>query len=60
MPEKDKIDTFLRSTVQVVNIGLREFAHDLESGRTPVVHVEWAPPAVTDPKIAVLLAKMGA
>lgn len=59
MADKDEIDTLLASKVQVVNIGLREFADDLESSRTPVVHVEWAPPAVSDPRIAALLVKMG-
>ena len=54
-----EFDTLLQSQVEVVNIGLREFARDLAACRVPVVHVDWSPPAVTDPKIADLLAKLG-
>lgn len=54
-----EIDKLLQSEVRVVNIGLSGFAQDLESRKTPVVHVEWSPPAVTNPKISDLLAKMG-
>ena len=54
-----EIDKLLQSEVRVINIGLREFARDLESRKTPVAHVEWSPPAVTSGKIADLLAKMG-
>jgi len=53
-------DKLLQSEVRVVNIGLRNFADDLEARKTPVVHVEWSPPAVSDPRIASLLSKLGA
>ncbi len=53
------IDTLFQSEVRVVNIGLRAFANDMESRKTPVVHVEWSPPAVKNEKIAALLAKLG-
>ena len=49
----------LQSQVRVVNIGLRQFALDLERANVPVVHVDWSLPAVTDPRIASLLAKLG-
>jgi FdrA protein len=49
----------LQSEVRVVNIGLREFARDLAACRVPVVHVDWSPPAVTDPKLADLLERLG-
>jgi hypothetical protein len=52
-------DKLLRSELRVVNIGLREFARDLETCKVPVIHVDWSPPAVTHPKIASLLAKLG-
>ncbi|MEP7329279.1 MAG: hypothetical protein ABI777_08710 [Betaproteobacteria bacterium] len=52
-------DKLLQSEVRVINIGLREFTRDLESCKVPVVHVQWSPPAVTDPRIASLLAKLG-
>ena len=53
-------DKLLQSEVRVVNIGLREFARDLESRKTAVIHVDWSPPAVTNPAIASLLSKLGA
>jgi FdrA protein len=43
----------------VVNVGLREFARDLSACKIQVVHVDWSPPAVTNPKVASLLAKLG-
>jgi hypothetical protein len=52
-------DKLLRSELRVVNIGLRKFARDLETCKVPVIHVDWSPPAVTNPKIASLLAKLG-
>jgi hypothetical protein len=56
---KMNLDRLLQSEVRVINIGLREFARDLESRATPVVHVDWSPPAATNAKIGLLLAKMG-
>jgi FdrA protein len=52
-------DKLLQMEVRVVNIGRREFARDMQRCRIPVVHVEWSPPAVTDPRISSLLAKLG-
>ena len=43
-------DKLLRSEVRVVNIGLREFARDLETCEVPVVHVDWSPPAASNPQ----------
>ena len=39
-------DKLLQMEVRVVNIGLREFARDLERCNVPVVHLDWSPPAV--------------
>jgi FdrA protein len=60
-PEEQRMETdkLLQSEVKVINIGLREFAADLQSCKVPVVHVQWSPPAVADPRIASLLAKLG-
>jgi FdrA protein len=52
-------DKLLQAEIRVINIGLREFATDLRACGVPVVHVSWSPPAVSDPKIAELLAKLG-
>ena len=53
-------DKLLQSEVRVINIGLQSFAHDLEARKTAVVHVDWSPPAVRDPRLASLLSKLGA
>jgi FdrA protein len=54
-----KTDDLLESEPRVINVGLRSFADDLASCNVSVVHVDWSPPAVTDPRIASLLAKLG-
>jgi len=54
-----KTDDLLESEPRVINVGLRSFADDLASCNASVVHVDWSPPAVTDPRIASLLAKLG-
>lgn len=60
MPQPEtEADKLLRSEIRVVNIGLREFARDLDNCKVRVVHVDWSPPAVSNPKIASLLAKLG-
>lgn len=55
----DKIGALLSGTVKVVNVGLESFADDLKQAGTPVIHVDWTPPAGGDPKLAALLARMG-
>jgi FdrA protein len=54
-----KTDELLQSELRVVNVGLRAFADDLAACDVEVVHVDWSPPAVTDPRIASRLAKHG-
>ena len=54
-----EIDKLLQSQVRVINIGLREFARDMQSANVAVVHVDWSPPAVIDSRISSLLAKLG-
>jgi len=57
--EKKQPSSLLQSPVQVVNVGLEGFAEDLERHGTPVVHVEWSPPARGDARLADLLSKLG-
>lgn len=52
-------DNLLQMKLRVINVGLRGFADDMRSCNIPVIHVDWSPPAVTDPRIANLLAKLG-
>ncbi len=52
------VNDLLRSPLSVVNVGLRGFAEDLARQGIPVVHVDWAPPADGDPRLADLLSKL--
>lgn len=49
----------LTGPVSVINVGLEGFVADLEANNVPVLHVEWAPPAGGDPRMAALLARLG-
>lgn len=50
--------SLLGGETRVVNIGLELFAETLATLRLPVVHVEWAPPAGADPRLARLLERL--
>jgi FdrA protein len=43
----------------VINIGLERFAEDLAAQGAAVQHVEWAPPAGGNARLADLLSKLG-
>jgi len=58
--KKSEISEFLDAPLRVINIGLEGFAHELHEQGVPVVHVDWAPPAGGDLKLAALLSKLGA
>jgi FdrA protein len=53
-------ETLLERPLKVINLGLEEFAEELERQGVAVVHVDWRPPAGGDPKLADLLSKLGA
>ena len=59
MADKDKIAALLTSDLTVINVGLEDFASDLRAQGIDVVHVEWAPPAGGNAKLAALLAQLG-
>lgn len=50
----------LTEKVAVVNVGLEAFVADLKACGVEVIHVDWTPPAGGDPKLAAVLAKLGA
>jgi len=56
---KSEINNLLEEPLKVVNIGLEGFARELDQQGVEVVHVDWAPPAGGDPKLADLLSKLG-
>jgi FdrA protein len=57
-PDQSRSRDLLAATPRVVNVGLEMFAADLAARGTPVVHVEWNPPAGGDSRLAGLLDKL--
>ncbi len=55
---KDQSHDLLATGPRVVNVGLDMFAATLTAHGTPVVHVQWSPPAGGDPRLAGLLDKL--
>jgi hypothetical protein len=55
---KTKIEELLDNGPVVVNVGVREFAEELEEQGVEVVHVDWAPSAGGDKEMAALLDKL--
>jgi hypothetical protein len=53
-----QIAALLRGEVEVVNIGLPGFAAELREAGVKVVQLDWAPPAIADPRLRRLLAKL--
>jgi len=58
MDEK-KAASLLGQPLRVINVGLERFAEDLTAHGTRVEHVQWAPPAGGDARLADLLSKLG-
>lgn len=50
--------TTLTKELQAINVGLESFAENLVAQETPVVHVEWRPPAGGNEKLAAILERM--
>ena len=48
----------LLAGVQVVSVGVADFAEAQWSQQVPCVHVDWAPPAMEDPEIVNLLERL--
>ena len=54
-----RLPSLLGEPPRVINIGLERFASDLAAQGGTVQHVQWAPPAGGDPRLAELLSKLG-
>lgn len=50
----------IEAEIKVINVGLANFAFDLQECGVEAVHVDWRPPAGADPELAEILAEMGA
>ena len=55
MEPQNAIDRLLSSPIQAINVGVEDFAENLESQEVEVVHVSWTPPADGDPEIIAIL-----
>jgi hypothetical protein len=53
-----KIAELLDKGPLVINLGLRDFARDLEDQQVDVVQLEWRPPAPEDDEMKRLLEKL--
>jgi len=51
--------SLLGQPLRVINVGLERFAEVLAAHGTAVQHVQWAPPAGGDARLAHLLSKLG-
>lgn len=62
-PRRPPAQALLDNPLRVVNVGVQEFARDLEASQrstgASVLHVDWVPPANGDARMAGLLSKLG-
>lgn len=55
---KTELEELLQKGPVVINLGVHEFGESLQDQGVEVVHVDWAPPAGGDTKVAELLDKL--
>jgi FdrA protein len=53
-----QLPTLLREGPRVINLGLESFAAQLRAGGTPVLHVDWQPPASGNAHLVSLLERL--
>ena len=58
MEQETGIDRLLATPVAAINLGVEDFADNLEAQDAQVVHVTWTPPAGGDPEIIAILDKI--
>jgi FdrA protein len=58
MDNKDPPNNLLAAPPRVINVGLELFATELAAAAAKVVHVQWAPPAGGNARLAGLLDKL--
>ena len=58
MEPQNAIDQLLSSPIQAINVGVEDFADNLESQGVEVVHVSWTPPAGGDLEIIAILGQI--
>ena len=58
MEPENAIDQLLATPIEAINLGVEDFAENLEAQGVQVVHVSWTPPAGGDPEIISILDKI--
>lgn len=58
MSAESATGSLLNQPVVVINLGLKEFAENLEKQKVEVVQVDWAPPAGGDKEMIQLLDRL--
>ena len=58
MEQEPAIDQLLASPIAAINLGVEDFAENLEAQGAQVIHVNWTPPAGGDPEIIAILDKI--
>jgi hypothetical protein len=53
-----KIAELLDKGPRAINVGLRDFARDLEDQQVDVVQLDWSPPEPEDPEMKRLLEQL--
>ena len=59
MAPRDKIQPLLTNELTIINVGLEGFAEDMAAEGAAVIHLDWAPPAGGNVRLAELLSKLG-
>ena len=58
MENETAVDKLLASPVTAINLGVEDFAENLEAQGAQVIHLNWTPPAGGDPEIIAILDKI--
>jgi len=53
-----RIQDLLRSGIHAINIGVKDFATNLDTQGVRVLHIDWRPPAEGDTEMMGLLDKL--
>lgn len=58
MDSETAVDRLLATPLAAINLGVEDFAENLEAQGAEVVRVNWTPPAGGDPEIIAILDKI--
>ena len=58
MDQETELDRLLATPVAAINLGVEDFAENLDAQGAQVLHVNWTPPAGGDAEIIAILDKI--